>query len=177
FVYPLDIGYEPTMSWSQLEELAANGFNVQSHTFSHLNIRKVREGLDKDHYEKLVNAELEISKMVIERKLGSQVDCLAYPYGNYDNTVLKEAIEVGYDAGFTINPRANYPNDAPQELNRYTITPGLGQKAFLKILETSLPRHTHTPGLPSLVRNKMMPDKTHELQGKREIPHDSSDGS
>ncbi|MDH4099674.1 MAG: polysaccharide deacetylase family protein [Nitrospirota bacterium] len=167
FVYPLDVGHNSTMTWSQLEELKINGFSIQSHTFSHLNIKKVRGDMDSDSYEKLINAELLVSKMVLEGKLGVEVDCLAYPYGNFDNAMLKEAIEAGYAAAFTIDPRPNFPGDAPQRLSRYTIVPGMSQKTFARILDTSRPKPDQGPFLP-FAGKQTAPAPPNDLLGQRD---------
>lgn len=61
------------LDWAQIEEMAAAGVDIQSHTQTHIHIA----GADLDR----VDRELHDSKRVIERRLGKTVTGFAYPFG------------------------------------------------------------------------------------------------
>lgn len=63
----------PLMTWSQLRELAAAGWSIQSHGCSHFPVAVLgREYLEDD---------LRRSRMTIEDRLGCEVTGFAYPFG------------------------------------------------------------------------------------------------
>ena len=64
------------MSWQQLKDLVAQGFDIGGHTATHCNV----VGAD----ETLLQKELIESVNVIEAKLGTRVESFAYPYGLYE---------------------------------------------------------------------------------------------
>jgi peptidoglycan/xylan/chitin deacetylase (PgdA/CDA1 family) len=73
----------PMLSWDAVESLAAAGWEIQSHTVRHPDLR----ALDDDALE----AELCGASDEIERRLGRHPDQLAFPYGRHDARVLHAA--------------------------------------------------------------------------------------
>jgi peptidoglycan/xylan/chitin deacetylase (PgdA/CDA1 family) len=82
------------MSWEQLGELAARGWEIGSHTHSH----PLLSSLDDDELER----ELVVSKRECEEHLGSPCTSLAYPYGVADARVARAAREAGYLVAATV---------------------------------------------------------------------------
>jgi len=72
-------------SWDQLKEMADNGQEIASHTVSHPNLAN----LSKVE----IRNELEISKNIIEEKIGKPVISFCYPSGKYDQRVIEIAKE------------------------------------------------------------------------------------
>lgn len=93
FVITSNVGHSENLSWSQLKDLAHNGWLVESHTVSHYDITK----LDST---KLAQ-ELKDSKTSIEKQLGTRVDFFAYPIGRFDEKVEKAVKSAGYLMAFT----------------------------------------------------------------------------
>jgi peptidoglycan/xylan/chitin deacetylase (PgdA/CDA1 family) len=89
-----------SLTWDELRGLAADGWEIGSHTCSHPHL----PGLD----DATLVHELEHSKAVIERELGQPCTSLAYPYGATDERVRRAAEAAGYVAAGTI-PRILYP--------------------------------------------------------------------
>ena len=78
----------PLLDWSQIREMAQEGFEFGSHTASHLD---VRTATDEEIYEELVR-----SKGVLEEHVETEVVSFAYPYG-YCRPVLPESLaKAGY---------------------------------------------------------------------------------
>jgi peptidoglycan/xylan/chitin deacetylase (PgdA/CDA1 family) len=84
------------MSWGQLAELVAAGWEVGSHTRTH------------PHLPLLDDRELELelaeSKAECERQLGGCAT-LAYPFGDHDDRVIEAVGRAGYEAACTLPSR------------------------------------------------------------------------
>ncbi|MCB8818246.1 polysaccharide deacetylase family protein [Desulfosporosinus shakirovi] len=87
------IGGEGFMSWSQLRELSANGWEIEGHTVNHPYLSQV----DKT----TVLNELMNSKETLEEGLGKSVGFFAYPYGDFNADVAQAVKQTGYLMAFT----------------------------------------------------------------------------
>src|SRR3989344_7211277 len=76
--------YSSFMGWQQIKELADNGFEIGSHTLTHLRLTEL--GPEE------LNVELQNSKFVLEQKTGMKILHFAYPYGKYNGGVKKEVL-------------------------------------------------------------------------------------
>ncbi len=63
----------PLLTWAQMRELAAAGFEFGAHTVTHLDVRKADD--------EVIAEELARSKAVLEEELGQEVVSFAYPFG------------------------------------------------------------------------------------------------
>ncbi len=137
FTYPSAISNAKyAMTWDQLRELKKTGlFDVQSHTYWHPNFKRDRKKLKPDAFEKLVVTQLQKSKTKIEKELGGPVDMLAWPFGIYDDYLLKKAAEAGYIATFTIERHHASAGDSITRLPRYLLVNADSGKAFAQLLE------------------------------------------
>jgi len=92
-IYPkaIDGQYKDYMSWTQIEALAENGHDIESHTYSHLDLTSMRSFVLSSE---LVNSKLELEQHLI------QSGALIYPEGlGIDNQTVKQAVK---DAGYLI---------------------------------------------------------------------------
>lgn len=137
FTYPSAISNAKyAMTWDQLRELKKTGlYDIQSHTYWHPNFKKERKKLSPQALEKLVTMQLSKSKARLETELGIQVDMLAWPFGIYDDYLMKKASEAGYIATFTIERRHATPSDTVMKLPRYLLVNADSGKAFVQLLE------------------------------------------
>ncbi|MDA8223357.1 polysaccharide deacetylase family protein [Desulfosporosinus sp.] len=87
------IGGEGFMSWPQLRELLANGWEIEGHTVNHPYLSQV----DKT----IVLNELMNSKETLEKGLGKAVGFFAYPYGDLNADVAQAVKQTGYLMAFT----------------------------------------------------------------------------
>ena len=81
------------MNWLQINNLAARGHGIASHTMSH---RVLRFLPDEQKYD-----ELAASKKELETQLNQPINTIVYPYGGVeiDAVSIKIAREVGYQTG------------------------------------------------------------------------------
>jgi len=137
FAYPSAISNAKyAMTWDQLRELKKTGlFDIQSHTYWHPNFKKDRKKLSSEAYEKFVMTQLLKSKAKLEAELGAKVDLLAWPFGIYDDYLIKKAVEAGYVASFTIERRHAAPGDPIMKIPRYLLINSDSGRAFAQLLE------------------------------------------
>ncbi|HUP64904.1 MAG TPA: polysaccharide deacetylase family protein [Thermoanaerobaculia bacterium] len=127
FIYPNFIGKSAyALSWDQIVEMAADGVDIQSHTNSHPFLTK--------RAPSALRAELLESKGILEEKTGKPVRFLAYPYGDYNQAVVKATEEAGYDAGLTCNFGAVSRDSNPFRMNRFVIYQNTSFATFRKHL-------------------------------------------
>jgi peptidoglycan/xylan/chitin deacetylase (PgdA/CDA1 family) len=142
FIYPSAISNAKyALTWDQLRELKKTGlFDFQSHTYWHPNFKKDRKKMKAAEFEKSVTMQLTKSKARIEKELGTKVEMLAWPFGIYDDYLLKKAAEAGYVATFTIERRHASPSENVMKLPRYLLINADQGKAFAQILAGTAPK-------------------------------------
>jgi len=148
FIYPSAISNASyAMAWDQLRELRDTGlFNIQSHTYWHPNFKQERKRLTPAAYQKFVATQLQRSKAVLEKRLGGNIDLLAWPFGIYDDTLMEQAAQAGYVAAFSIDGRQTDSGDKPLSLPRFLMTNGHQGRLFENLVAPA-PAHgaaTHT---------------------------------
>jgi peptidoglycan/xylan/chitin deacetylase (PgdA/CDA1 family) len=89
----------PLMDVSHIRHLRAHGFSFHSHTRSHADLPTLD---DSALHSQLMGARDDLQTL-----LGEAVDYLAYPYGHYDDRVLRAAQAAGYRAAFSVQPGFN----------------------------------------------------------------------
>lgn len=88
FVVVNYIGGSKFMNWEQLKELLENGMEIESHSMNHPNLRGLSESSLK--------YEIQNSKIILEKELGSPINVFAYPYGAFDSKVIKVVKDSNY---------------------------------------------------------------------------------
>jgi peptidoglycan/xylan/chitin deacetylase (PgdA/CDA1 family) len=139
FLYPSAISNAPyAMTWDQLREIKTSSLvDFQSHTFWHPNFKKDRDRLKPVEYEDFVEMQLRKSKEKLEKELDMKVDMLAWPFGIYDDELIRKAAQAGYVATFTMERHHTNTSDNGMALPRYLITNADREKAFGRILAGS----------------------------------------
>jgi len=89
----------PLMDARHIRELRNRGFSFHSHTRSHADLPTLD---DNALHDQLSGAREDLHTI-----LGIAVDYLAYPYGHYDDRVLKAAQVANYRAAFSVQPGFN----------------------------------------------------------------------
>ncbi|MBP0590848.1 polysaccharide deacetylase family protein [Paraburkholderia sp. LEh10] len=118
------------LDWTQLRTLHASGlFDVQSHSGWHPNFNVERRRESPAEFESFATDQLQHSRKMIESKIGVHVDMLAWPFGIYDDDVIRIAGRLGYLAGFTLNARRLDGSSPLLALPRFLmvddVTPGV----------------------------------------------------
>lgn len=125
-----------SLSWDQLAEMRDAGVDIQSHTYSHSNLKAPGTGVDK-RTKDLVAKDIQTlgmdgwrrkeileSKQMLEKQLGIKVNALAYPFGIYDNPARETVKQAGYEAAFTVYGQ-RLTHSAPFDLlGRYAVEGG-----------------------------------------------------
>ncbi len=137
FIYPSAISNASyAMTWDQLRELRKTGFfEFESHTYWHPNFNKDKKKMSRDEYEKSVEMQLSKSREKIEKELGVKVDMLAWPFGIYDDELIKKAARAGYVEAFTIERRNADNTENIMTLPRYLMIDRDRGKEFVMILD------------------------------------------
>jgi len=106
---------ESVMNEQQIVALDREGFEILSHTISHLRLTELN---DTD-----LEAELSHSKQRLEQILGHEVPAVSYPHGSYDARVYRATQRAGYQLGFTTYP--NIVDNCADELRigRFEVSP------------------------------------------------------
>ena len=127
FVYTDFIGSSvKSLTWEQLEEMKAAGFDVGSHTLTHCDLTEKRAEEDDRSYRERVRRELLVSKRILDERLNQDTIALAYPYGNVTPEILPLCHSLGYRLGVTVRPGANPFFADPLFLHRSQIVAGQG---------------------------------------------------
>lgn len=136
FVYPSAVSNAPyAMTWDELRAAKATGLvDVQSHTYWHPNFKQEKRRLPPAEYEKLVQSQLARSKVKLEKELGGTVDLLAWPFGVWDEELLRRAAAAGYVATFTLVRRPATRDDRPLALPRHLLTAADRGPAFARLI-------------------------------------------
>ena len=107
FVYTDWVGAgRAALSWSDLRELSADGFDVQAHTKTHADLRRAI-GETEVQYARRMQAELEQPQELFSKNLGHRSQILAYPYGRWEEGLLPKVKEHGYIAAFSVRRQGN----------------------------------------------------------------------
>jgi peptidoglycan/xylan/chitin deacetylase (PgdA/CDA1 family) len=107
------------MDWDQVRELAAQGFDIGSHTDTHVDLGTADE--------ETARLELETSRRKLDEQLGKPMRLFAYPFGRRDN-ITERARELVRETGFVCCISAaggvNPPTTNPFNLNRIVVGSG-----------------------------------------------------
>jgi peptidoglycan/xylan/chitin deacetylase (PgdA/CDA1 family) len=115
------------LTWPELRRLEALGFDVASHTVDHPFLTTLTPTQ--------LTYELDVSRAVLEHRLGRPVLWLAYPHGAFDPEVVAAARRAGYLMAVTEVPGSLQSNAL--ELHRYEILDSTGLGGLEALLASS----------------------------------------
>lgn len=108
FVYTNFVGAsDMAITWDQLRKLQKEGFTIGSHTVSHADLTKKKEGETENDFLVRITRELFESKKIIDRKLKQNTLIFAYPFGRYDQTTSQIVREAGYKVAMSVRRGGN----------------------------------------------------------------------
>ena len=73
--------------------MSASGMEIASHSWNHADLTKVRDNVLKK--------EVEVSKLELERIIGTEVSSFAYPYGLFEDRTIEALKKAGYTKACT----------------------------------------------------------------------------
>jgi peptidoglycan/xylan/chitin deacetylase (PgdA/CDA1 family) len=140
FIYPSAISNASyAMTWDQLREMLASGLvEVQSHTYWHPNFFKEKKKLPPAEYQKLLISQFRKSRLTLEKRLGNKVEWLAWPFGLYNQELMKSAAENGYSIALSIERRHASDADNVLALPRYLMEDRDQGATFARLLAGGL---------------------------------------
>ena len=134
FVYTDYVGAgRNALSWDELKPLVAEGFDVQAHSKTHSDLRRLAGETDAQ-YARRMQAELADPPLLFQRQLGHGVQFLAYPYGRFDDALLARVQEQGYTAAFTVRRESNPAFVRPLQISRSQVYSEMTLEQFAKNL-------------------------------------------
>ncbi len=89
----------PHLSWLQVETLAAAGWEIGSHTLSHLDLTRLPQGRCWQ--------ELYQSKILLEKNLCLTIESISYPFGRVSRPIAEWCGQVGYRWGVVMGRTFN----------------------------------------------------------------------
>lgn len=136
FIYPSAISNASyAMTWAQLDALHRTGlFDIQSHTYWHPNFKTERRKLSPAAYRAFATMQLVKPRTVLKDKLGVEADLIAWPFGIYDDELLRMAGEAGYIAGFTLDRRLVTGREHLMALPRFLVSDNASGRTFASML-------------------------------------------
>jgi peptidoglycan/xylan/chitin deacetylase (PgdA/CDA1 family) len=100
-----------SLTWNTVEEMAASGHEIGSHTLTHPTLTELGE--------EALRQELLDSRRRIEERTG-RCDALAYPFGLWSPRVAAAAADAGYSFAFTL-PFGGQPEAGPLCIPRIAV--------------------------------------------------------
>lgn len=137
FIYTDFIGGgKHALSWDELRELKAQGFDVQGHSKTHSNLAVPPPNESSADRAARLDAEIVATKQLIESRVGSKVDHFAYPYGGFDSEVVAKVKSAGYKVGFGAKKGSNPFFIDRYRLKRYNVFMEKDLTKFVRMLQT-----------------------------------------
>jgi peptidoglycan/xylan/chitin deacetylase (PgdA/CDA1 family) len=140
FIYPSAISSAAyAMTWDQLRILKETGlFDIQSHSYWHPNFGAEKRRLNPTAYREFARRQLSRSKAVLEERLGTTADVIAWPFGVYDEELLQIGLDTGYAAGVTLKHRVATASDRLMVLPRFLVTDAATGRNFAALLPSQV---------------------------------------
>lgn len=145
----------PKLSWEQIREMYQTGLvEFQSHTYD-MHIKGttangseqplimepiyINEKLETEaEYEERVLHDIQLSKSIIEEKVGNKVISLAYPFGGVSEEAIQLLQQSGYKMALTTSHGANKTDNPSYRLNRINVGPGTSGSELVSIIEEEI---------------------------------------
>jgi len=122
FVYTDFVGTSKSaLTWDQLRRMKSAGFEIGSHSLSHCDLTRMKEGESDEAYLERVRRELLLSKKILDEKLEQVTLYLAFPYGEFNQRIVALCEEAGYRLGFSVKQGGNAFFTHPLNLKREQI--------------------------------------------------------
>jgi peptidoglycan/xylan/chitin deacetylase (PgdA/CDA1 family) len=115
------------LSISQLQEMAAAGWEIGSHSMTHANLTQVSPSQ--------LRIELLNSRLRLEKELGIEIRTFAYPYGSYIPELARKAENYGYFTAVGLGKGASHGSNMIYYLERLEIPGTIAINDFETLLD------------------------------------------
>ncbi|WP_440056253.1 polysaccharide deacetylase family protein [Pseudoalteromonas sp. T1lg65] len=104
FSYPYTIFVNPklidekksyVMTWDELRDLAKKGATIANHSAEHEYLHITRENESLEQWRKRIKQDLTWSQARIKQEIGHDIPYVAYPYGEFNNSLKELVNELG----------------------------------------------------------------------------------
>ena len=137
------------LSWTELRDLIAEGVEVYAHSKTHQDLRR-RPGETESAYARRMQIELsgplDLLRKHLNRPAGG-LEVIAYPYGQWDEDLLRSVKQHGYVAGFTVRRQGNPAFVPLLKINRSQVYADWTLDEFKNNLSVFQPHSVPLPGL------------------------------
>lgn len=149
------VGKTGQMGWAELRELVKQGFEVGSHGHQHIPLTNLplRE----------LEAEIELSKKMLEDRLGIEVTSFSVPRGFYHPRIKKAAVRAGYRFVFTSQFGLNRKKLDFFSLKRLALTRAISMNRFSELLQGKLGAQRYSEPLKEFARRFVSPTVYRQL--------------
>ncbi|MHB1077770.1 MAG: polysaccharide deacetylase family protein [Prosthecobacter sp.] len=111
-----------SMSWEQIKEMMQHGCEVGSHSVSHASLKNPPKKLNTDaDKQQWILSELKDSREFLEQNLHIKCLSFAYPYGNFDDSIMETGLQIGYESLVTVNGQKVTWDTPNGKLGRYIV--------------------------------------------------------
>ena len=120
FIYTDFLGGGRSLTWPAINEMRASGMiDIQSHSKSHTSFSPADGEMESNAaYAARIRPEISPPKATLERQLGSEVNHLAYPYGDTSRLAVQLLGEGKFTLAVTVERGANASFSHPLMLRR-----------------------------------------------------------
>jgi len=118
------------ISTAQVKELIAQGWEIGSHSKSHVDLTS--DGAD-------LETEIRLSKLDMEDRLGVTINSFAYPFGQVNENVISKTIRSGYTSAVGLGEQITHGYNDVFYLNRIEIQADYNMEKFISLLPWSGP--------------------------------------
>jgi peptidoglycan/xylan/chitin deacetylase (PgdA/CDA1 family) len=125
-----------SLSWADLRQLKAQGFDIQSHSKSHSNLALPRAGDTAVDRSRWLDAEIVETRKVMAQQLAGEIRYFAYPYGGFTPDVVATVKGAGYAVGLGAKKGSNPFFAYRYRLKRYSIFMHADMATFVQMLQT-----------------------------------------
>lgn len=137
FVYTDYIGTGGnSLSWADLRQLKAQGFDIQAHSKSHSNLAIPRAGDTSADRSRWLEAEVVETRKLMEQQLAGDIRYFAYPYGGFTPNVVDVVKGAGYALGLGSKKGSNPFFLYRYRLKRYSVFMQSDLTSFIQMLQT-----------------------------------------
>ena len=137
FIYTDFIGAgRNALSWDEVRELKADGFDMQAHSKTHSNLAVPPASESAADRTARLDAEIVATKQLMEKRIGGEVRYFAYPYGGFDSDVVGKVKSAGYRVGFGAKKGSNPFFIDRYRLRRYNVFMEKDLTKFVQMLQT-----------------------------------------